>query len=82
MNDETFGALKRIIKEVKEKRHAECLNKYCVVNQQIGGNDIDLVESWIDEVAKEYQDDDNLEFNRTHTIKEIKEARQAVKDSN
>jgi len=27
-------------------------------------------------------DDDSLEFNATHTEKEIKEARQAVKDSN
>jgi len=54
MDKETCGALERIIREVKEKRHAECFNKYCVVNQQIGGNDIDLVESWMDEVAKDY----------------------------
>jgi len=49
MNKKIYGALKRIIEEVKEKRHAECLNKYCVVNQRIGGNDIDLVETWIDD---------------------------------
>jgi hypothetical protein len=52
MNQETYGALKRIIDEVKEKRGAECLNKYCVVNQQIGGNDIDLVEKWMDTVKE------------------------------
>lgn len=55
MNDETYGALKRIIEEVKEKRKAECLMKDCIINQIIGGNDIQLVESWIDEVAKEYK---------------------------
>ena len=54
MNKEAYGALKRLIEEVKEKRKFDCLNKYCVCNQQIWGNDIDLVESWIDEVAKEY----------------------------
>lgn len=54
MTNEAYGALKRIIEEVKEKRHAECLNKYCVVNQQIGGDDIQLVENWINEVAKDY----------------------------
>ena len=48
MDNATYGALKRIIEEVKEKRKAECLNKYCVVNQVIGGNDIQLIESWID----------------------------------
>ena len=47
MNKEAYGALKRIIEEVKEKRKADCFNKNCVVNQQIGGNDIDLVEDWI-----------------------------------
>jgi len=56
MDEKTYGALRRIVDEVKEKRTAECLNKYCVVNHIIGGNDIDLVESWIDEVAKEYLD--------------------------
>ena len=56
MNNETYGALKRIVEEVKEKRHADCPMKDCVVNQIIGGDDIDLVESWIDEVAKDYQD--------------------------
>ena len=49
MDKITFGALVRILNEVKEKRHAECLNKYCVVNQQIGGNDIDIVENWLNE---------------------------------
>jgi hypothetical protein len=46
MDDTTMGALKRIIEEVEEKRKAECLNKYCVVNQMIGGNDIQLVKDW------------------------------------
>jgi len=55
MNDETLGALKRLIKEVKEKRNAKCLNIDCVVNHIIGGNDIDLVETWIDEMGKEYE---------------------------
>lgn len=54
MNEETYGALKRIVKEVEEKRKADCLMKDCIVNHMIGGNDIDLVKSWIDEVAKEY----------------------------
>jgi len=49
MKDETYGALKRIIEEVKEYRKAECLMK------RTGGNDIDLVESWIDETAKEHE---------------------------
>ncbi len=47
MNDETYGALKRIIKEVKEKRKAKCIIKDCIVNDIIGGNDIDLVEIWM-----------------------------------
>ena len=47
MNEETLGALKRIVEEVKEKRHASCLMKDCIVNDMIGGNDIDLVEAWI-----------------------------------
>lgn len=50
MNKETYGALKRIVEEVEEKRKTECINRYCIVNQQIGGNDIDLVKSWLDEV--------------------------------
>ncbi len=53
MNKKTYGALKRIIKEVKEKRKAKCIWIDCIVNQRIGGNDIDLVEGWIDEMAKE-----------------------------
>lgn len=43
--------------------------------------DGDLIKSytyWNDDVIEP----DNQEFNRTHTLKEIKEARQAVKDSN
>jgi hypothetical protein len=47
ITDEQYGALKRIIREVKEKRAAKCLLIDCVVNQQIGGNDIELVESFL-----------------------------------
>ena len=47
MNDETYGALKRLIDEVKEKRKFDCFNKHCVCNHIIGGNDIDLVQDWI-----------------------------------
>lgn len=47
MNEETIGALKRIIEEVKEKRKAKCIWIDCVINQEIGGNDIDLVENWM-----------------------------------
>lgn len=54
MNNETYGALKRIIEEVKEKRNSKCFNIDCVVNQQIGGNDIDLVEGWIKETEKDH----------------------------
>lgn len=54
MDEITYGALVRIIREVKEKRKAECFNKYCIVNEIIGGNDINLVEAWISEVAKDY----------------------------
>lgn len=49
MNEITMGALKRIIEEVKEKRKASCLMKNCIINDIIGGNDIDLVESWVKE---------------------------------
>lgn len=47
MNKETYGALQRIVREVKEKREAKCILIYCGVNHMIGGNDIDLVEDWI-----------------------------------
>ena len=54
MDNKTLGALKRIVKEVKEKRHATCLMKDCIVNDMIGGDDIQIVEAWIDhELAKE-----------------------------
>ncbi len=56
MNEKTYGALKRIIKEVKEKRNLKCLMKDCIINDKIGGDDMDLIDSWIDEVAKEYQE--------------------------
>ena len=59
MNQETYGALKRIVEEAKKKRQAKCLNIDCVVNHQIGGNDIDLIEQWIEEVAKEYDTTNN-----------------------
>ena len=49
MNKEKYGALKRVIEEVKEKRSATCLMKDCILNDIIGGNDIDLIKTWIDE---------------------------------
>lgn len=58
MNDETYGALKRIVEEVEQKRKADCDMRYCIVNEQIGGNDIYLVQSWIDETAKEHPQED------------------------
>ena len=54
MNKDTYGALKRIVEEVKEKRIAKCIWIDCVVNHRIGGNDIAIVEGWIDEVSKDY----------------------------
>jgi len=45
MDEKTYGALKRIIEEIKEYRK--------LPTNMIGGNDIDLVETWIKEVAKE-----------------------------
>lgn len=52
MDNETIGALKRIIEEIKEKRKSSCLMKDCIVNDMIGGNDIDLVENWLDKKVK------------------------------
>ena len=52
MNNETYGAIKRIVEEVKEKRQAKCHDINCVVNDRIGGDDIDLVEFWIKEQNK------------------------------
>ena len=54
MNEEVYGALERIISEVKEKREATCLMKDCIVNDMIGGDDIDIATNWIKEVAKDY----------------------------
>lgn len=53
MNEETYGALQRIVREVKEKRKAKCIWIDCVVNHMIGGDDIDLVEKWIKETEGE-----------------------------
>ena len=57
MNEKTCEALKRIIEEVKEKRKAKCIWIDCIVNQIIGGNDIDLVEDWINKVKKDVLDE-------------------------
>ena len=46
MNDIAYGALKRIIEEVKEYRK--------LPTNTIGGNDIQLVEAWISETEKEH----------------------------
>ena len=48
MNKETYEALKRIVKDARRK------HKYL---QDIKGKDIKQVESWIDEVAKEYEEE-------------------------
>ena len=55
MKEETYGALKRIIEEIKEKRSFNCLIKDCVTNQMIMGNDIDLVEDFLKELKKEVE---------------------------
>ena len=52
MNNETLGALTRIIKEVEQKRKAECAMKDCIINDMIGGNDIDLVKTFINNLSK------------------------------
>jgi len=70
MNKITYGALKRIIKEVKEKRKATCLMKDCIINDQIYGNDIDLVESWIDSIPNLQQEIKELKAK----IKQVREA--------
>ena len=51
MTDECYGALKRLVKEIKEYRKTDCPMKDCLVNRIIGGNDIQLVESWIGETT-------------------------------
>lgn len=47
MTDEQYGALQRILEEVKEKRQAKCMFIDCVVNHMIYGNDIELVEDFL-----------------------------------
>ena len=47
MNEETLGALKRIIEEVEQKRKMKCIIGDCIVNDMIGGNDIALVKEYI-----------------------------------
>jgi|TARA_R100000049_G_C1942034_1_gene86355 hypothetical protein len=47
MEQKVYGALNRIIEEIKGKRSSECIIKDCIVNHQIMGDDIDLVENWI-----------------------------------
>jgi hypothetical protein len=47
MDNRVLGALKRIVEEVKEKRRYDCFNKNCVCNHMIWGNDIEIIEEWI-----------------------------------
>ena len=47
-NEKTHGALKRIVEEVKEYRKAECLMKDCIINNSIGGDDIQIIEAWLE----------------------------------
>ena len=42
-----IGAIKRLVREVKEYRQAQCPMKDCLVNRIIGGNDIDLADDWL-----------------------------------
>lgn len=53
MNKEVYGALKRIIEEVKEYRKAECMIKDFPLNNIIRGNDVDLIECWFNKVTEE-----------------------------
>ena len=87
MNNETYEALKNLVKQTRvllndKFENRKRLNQNELWLKAITLRDMVAVESWIDEVSKEYREDDNIEFNRTHTLKEIKEARQAVIDSN
>ena len=50
MEQKVYGALNRIIEEIKGKRSSECIIKDCIVNHQIMGDDIDLVENWIKQI--------------------------------
>lgn len=64
MNKKIYGALKRIIQEVKEKRNATCLMKDCIINDIIGGDDIDIAENWINEIVKDVESNViNVELN-------------------
>jgi len=62
MNNETHGALKRIIEEVKQKRKSTCPMKDCIINDMIGGNDIDIVEEYLNKntcrICNQREDDD------------------------
>jgi hypothetical protein len=49
MTSEQYGALRRIVREVKEKRAFKCIWIDCVCNHMIGGNDIDLLEALLEE---------------------------------
>jgi len=51
ITEELIGALKRIVEEVKEKRSFNCLMKDCICNQEIGGNDINLIEDFIKKIG-------------------------------
>jgi len=50
MSEEAYGALKRIVEDVKQ--YYKELNKDFPV---VMGNDVQLVEDWIQEVAKDYE---------------------------
>lgn len=49
MSNEVKGALRRIIEEVEQKRKADCLMKDCIINDMIGGNDIQMAQDWLSE---------------------------------
>lgn len=51
MNKETYEALKRIIEQAEYIAEA--------TTSGIKESDLDKIEAWIDEVAKEYEDEDH-----------------------
>jgi len=52
MTEEQLGALTRILEEVKEKRRTKCIIGDCIVNEKIGGNDIELVQELLMELLE------------------------------
>jgi len=81
MDEKTRGALKRIIEEVEQKRKAECEMRKCIVNDQIGGNDIDLVKDWLNEEKYYVVVGDNNFWYATFTAESEEVARNLFADT-